>query len=297
MTSVKTLVLGRHDTGVAEVTKPKRRSKHRWTRWIGLSVAIAIIALVIVWALAPQLVTAGDPLYADPVNALQAPSWEHIFGTDNIGRDLYTRMVYGSSTSLEGSAIAIIVALGIGGLIGMLAGFFGGMFDSAIMRGVDVLLAIPALLLSMAVVTALGFGISKVALAVGLGSVAVFARLMRAEVYRVVSMRYIEASRLVGSSRARILFKHILPNSSGTLLTLAALEFGGAILAISALSFLGYGTPPPDPEWGSLISEGRDYMASAWWLAILPGVVIVAVVLSANRISRAFDSEQRVTTW
>jgi peptide/nickel transport system permease protein len=290
--SVKALVLGRRQRRPAAIVQ--RAPRFRWTQWIGLGVSVVVVVVVLIWAFAPQLFTVDGPYTVHPEQALQGPSWSHIFGTDYIGRDLYTRIVYGASQSLKGSAVAVLIALVVGSLIGLVSGFVGGIVDTLVMRCIDVLLAIPGLLLAMAVVTALGFGIIKVAIAVGVASVAVFARLMRAEVYRIVGMRYIEASRLVGSSRLRILFRHILPNAAGTVLTLAALEFGAALLAISALSFLGYGTQPPKPEWGSLISDGRDYFQTAWWLAVLPGAVIAVVVLSANRISRALDPEQRV---
>lgn len=296
MSAVKSLVLGRQRrVGVVPVRRPRG-----WTRWIGLGISSVFVALVLLAAFVPQALTSGDPLAVNPAAALQPPSAAHIFGTDYVGRDLYTRVVYGASLSLQGSVIAVLIALVVGSLIGMLSGYVGGagrvgaLLDTAIMRIVDVILAIPGLLLSMTVVAALGFGTINVAIAVGVASVAVFARLMRAEVHRVRAMRYIEAARLVGSSRTRILFRHILPNSIGTALTLAALEFGGAILAFSALSFLGYGAQPPQPEWGSLVNDGRQYMMTAWWLTTLPGLVIVLAVLSANRISRALDPDQEV---
>ena len=292
--SVKALVIGGRGRREA-VRGSRRRPAPVWTRWIGLGLSAVFIAVVLVAAFFPQLLTTGDPLAVDPAAALQPPSLQHLFGTDSTGRDQYTRMVYGSSLSLQGSLLAVLIALVAGSLIGLISGYIGGIVDVVIMRIIDVFLAIPGLLLSMTVVTALGFGTVNVAIAVGIGSVAVFARLMRSEVYRVRGQRYIEASRLVGSSRWRILLRHVLPNSVGTVLTLSALEFGAAILAFSALSFLGYGAQPPQPEWGSLVDAGRNYIATAWWLVTLPGVVIVLTVLAANRISRAFDPDQRVT--
>ncbi len=289
--SVKGLLLGRR----ARPTAKRPRRVRGWTRWIGLGISIAFIAVVLLGAFLPHVLTGGDPLAVDPASALQPPSLAHVFGTDFVGRDLYTRMVYGSSLSLQGSVLAVLIALVVGSLIGLLSGYIGGVADTVIMRVIDVFLAIPSLLLSMSVVTALGFGTINVAISVGVASVAVFARLMRSEVTRVRGLRYIEAARLVGSSRWRILFRHILPNSVGTVLTLAALEFGGAILAFSALSFLGYGAQPPQPEWGSLVNDGREYMATSWWLTTLPGLVIVLTVLAANRISRAIDPDQEVT--
>ncbi|MDM4761586.1 ABC transporter permease [Galbitalea sp. SE-J8] len=287
MSAVRSLLVGHRGAAPRPSARPRR-----WTRWIGLSASAAFVVLVLVGAFFPTLLTGADPLAVDPTAALQAPSAQHVFGTDYVGRDLYTRVVYGSSLSLRGSLLAVLIALVAGSLIGLVSGYVGGFVDTFVMRVIDVILAIPGLLLSMTVVTALGFGTVNVAIAVGVASVAVFARLMRAEVYRVRGTRYIEAARLVGSSRLRILFRHLLPNSAGTVLTLAALEFGGAILAFSALSFLGYGAQPPQPEWGSLVNDGRGYLQTAWWLTTLPGLVIILTVLAANRISRALDPDQ-----
>jgi peptide/nickel transport system permease protein len=160
------------------------------------------------------------------------------------------------------------------------------------MRLVDVLLAIPSLLLSLAVIIALGFGITNVALAVGVAFIGSSARLVRGEVLRVRQSPYVEAARAGGARGSRILWRHVLPNSIEAVLVLAAMEFGSAILAVSALSFLGYGVQPPAPEWGSLVADGRDYLNTAWWLTTMPGLTIVATVLAANRISRAFASER-----
>jgi peptide/nickel transport system permease protein len=187
--------------------------------------------------------------------------------------------------------IAVAVALLVGGLLGVLAGFVRGWVDEVLMRLVDVLLAIPAVLLSLALITALGYGTVKVAVAVGVASVASFARVMRSETLRVRQSVYVEAARSVGTRWYVTLWRHVLPNAAGPVLVLAVLEFGLAILAVSSLSFLGYGAPPPAPEWGSLIAEGRNYMATAWWLCTMPGAAIAATVLAVNRISRALDGE------
>ena len=161
------------------------------------------------------------------------------------------------------------------------------------MRVVDVLLAIPGLLLSLSVIILLGFGTVNAAIAVGLGSVAAFARLMRSEVARVRRSEYVEAAYGSGGTFLTVLRRHVLPNSLTPIVALAALQFGTAILAISTLGFLGYGAPPPTPEWGLLIAEGRNYTATAWWLTALPGLVVVAVVLSANRISHRIGRRSR----
>ncbi|MBW9120246.1 ABC transporter permease [Microbacterium trichothecenolyticum] len=254
-----------------------------------LVASILVLALVTLWALAPSWFTAWDPIVGVPQDRLLPPSPEHLFGTDNLGRDLYARVVYGSATSLAATSVAVIVGLAVGSLFGLLAGFLRGVVDDAIMRFMDVLLAIPSLLLSLALITALGFGTLNVAVAVGLASVASFSRVMRAEVLQIATAVYVEAAHVSGVRWYTVLRRHVLPNASGPVIALAALEFGVMVLAISSLSFLGFGAPPPTPEWGSLVAGGRDYLAVAWWLTTFPGLVIVAVVLSANRISRALE--------
>lgn len=258
----------------------------------GLLLATLVAVLVLVAAFAPGLLAGGDPLAGTPADRLQGPSAEHFFGTDQLGRDLFTRVVHGTSLSLRATALAVVVSLVVGSALGLVAGFAGGWADEAIMGLVDVLQAVPRLLLSLAVVVALGFGTTNVAFAVGLAAAAGFARVMRAEVLRVRSAGYVEAARVCGVRPGGVLLRHVLPNAWGPVLVMAALEFGTAILAVSALSFLGYGATPPTPEWGALVAEGRNHVATSWWLTTLPGLVIAATVLAANRISRALDSER-----
>lgn len=256
-------------------------------------VALAVVTLILAWALVPGLFTGQDPITGVPADKLQAPGAAHWFGTDHLGRDLYARTVHGTSLSVRAALLAIGVALVAGSGIGLLAGFLGGPVDDALMRATDVLLAIPGLLLSLAVVTALGFGTVKVAIAVGIASVATFARVMRSQVLRVRHATYVEAARLAGASRGAVLLRHVLPNASGPVLALAAVELGAVILAVSALSFLGYGATPPTPEWGSLVAEGRDYLAVAWWYSTLPGLVIALFVLAVGVLGRALTRETR----
>lgn len=253
----------------------------------GLVLAWLVIAVAVAWALVPWLFTGQDPLAGVPADKLQAPSAAHLFGTDAIGRDLFTRVVYGAVHSLSGAFVAVTVGLVGGTLLGVLAGSLGGAVDAVVMRLVDVLLAIPGLLLALSIIILLGFGTVNAAIAVGVGSIAAFARLSRSEVVRVRQADYVEAAIGSGARLHAVLFRHVLPNSLTSVVGLAALQFGTAILAISTLGFLGYGAPPPTPEWGLLIAEGRNYVATSWWLTVLPGLVVVAVVLSANRISHA----------
>ncbi|MET7329432.1 ABC transporter permease [Nonomuraea sp. NPDC005650] len=253
----------------------------------GPALAWAVIGLAVLWAVVPGLFTGYDPIAGVPAEKLQGPSSYHLFGTDAVGRDLFARVVHGSVHSLSGAFVAVAVGLVLGTLLGLLAGSIGGVLDEAVMRIVDVLLSVPGLLLALTVIILLGPGTVNVAIAVGVGSVASFARLSRSEVVRVRRTDYVEAAFGSGGRFLAVLWRHVLPNSLGPVIALAALQFGMAILAISTLGFLGYGAEPPTPEWGLLISEGRNYLATSWWLTTLPGSVVVVVVLAAGRISRS----------
>lgn len=257
----------------------------------GLVLSALVVLLVLASAFFPALFTSRDPLSGVPRQKLRPPDAGHLFGTDELGRDLFTRVVHGSALSLRATVTAVLVAFVVGSLLGLLSGFLGGWLDEAIMRMVDVLLAIPTLLLSLAVVTALGFGTTNVAIAVGVAGVANFARVMRAEVLRIRTAEYIEAAHASGVRWFTVLFRHVLPNAAGPVLVMATLEFGQAVLQVSALSFLGFGAPPPTPEWGSLVAGGRNYLATAWWLTTIPGLTVAATVLATNRIARAFGGE------
>lgn len=258
----------------------------------GLVLAWLVIATVVAWALFPGAFTDYNPIEGVPGTQLRAPSDAHLLGTDGLGRSLYARIVYGSVHSLSGAFVAVTVGLLVGTLLGLIAGSRGGWTDAVIMRLVDIQLAIPSLLLSLSIIILLGFGTINVAVAVGAVTIARFARVARSEVVRVRASEYVEAAFGSGGSFAQVLWRHILPNSLTSVLALAALQFGSAILAISTLGFLGYGAPPPTPEWGLLIAEGRNYLARAWWLTAAPGVVVVMVVLAADRISKSIGGDR-----
>jgi peptide/nickel transport system permease protein len=258
----------------------------------GLVLSGAVIVFVLLAALAPGLFTGYDPNAGVPAEKLRGPSLAHLFGTDQTGRDVFARVVHGASLSLRATVLAVLVALIAGAALGLLAGFRGGWLDSVVMRVVDVLQAVPAILLSLALVTALGFGTTNVAIAVGIANLASFARLMRAEVLRVKSGVFVEAARASGVRWSGVLRRHVLPNAVGPVFVLATLTFGTAVLEVSALSFLGFGAPPPAPEWGALVASGRGFLATAWWMTTFPGLTVAAVVLATNRLSRAFDGER-----
>ena len=266
------------------------RVRSGWTlRRIPISLALAwlVIAIVLLWAVVPGLFTGYSGTEGVPGEQLRPPGAEHMLGTDGLGRDVYARIVYGAVHSLSGAFVAVTVGLLLGTLIGLLAGSRGGWTDAALMRLVDSMLAVPSLLLSLSIIVLLGFGTLNVAIAVGAVSVARFARLARSEVVRVRRSEYVEAAFGSGGTFWAVLRRHVLPNSLTSVIALAALQFGSAILAISTLGFLGYGAPPPTPEWGLLIAEGRNYLSRAWWLTAAPGIVVVLVVLAADRISKS----------
>lgn len=258
----------------------------------GLVAALVVLLLAFLFVVAPWLFTSYSPV-EEVGEHLTAPSFKHFFGTDELGRDLYARIVYGSVHSLSGALAAVLFGFITGGLLGLMSGSLGGLVDTLIMRAVDVLLSIPSLLLSLTVITLMGFGSLQVAVAVGVTSVAGFARLMRAEVSRIKNADYIEAAYGSGATFWQVISRHILPNALYTVISYAALQFGHALLQIATLGFLGYGVEPPTPEWGLLIAEGRNYIATGWWLTTMPGLIVIALVLSFNRISRLFSAKGR----
>ncbi|MBU2664731.1 ABC transporter permease [Actinoplanes bogorensis] len=255
--------------------------------------ALLYVSFVVVSAFWPRLFTSYGPIDTNPSAVAVAPSLDHLFGTDIYGRDLWTRVLYGSPLTIQATLIALGIAVVAGLALGIVSGFFGGFTDSALMRFVDVLLAIPGLLLALSIVTALGYGTVPVAVAVGVGIVPGFARTTRAEVLRVKTLPYVEAARAGGASWTRVLLRHILPNSWGPVAVLAVLDAGVAIIAIASLSFLGFGAAPPAAEWGTLIADGRNYLITSWWLSLLPGLFVALLVLSLNHISKTLQELTR----
>jgi peptide/nickel transport system permease protein len=272
---------------------PGREEQRALSLPLGLLLASLVLVAVILWAVVPALFTNFSGVTGTAGNQLRPPSGAHPLGTDELGRDVLARIIYGSRYTLSGAILAVGVGFILGGFLGLIAGSFGGFVEDLLMRVVDATLAIPSILLSLAFILLLGFGHVQVAIAVGLTSVATFARLMRSEVVTVRQSDYVEAAFVSGGRFLAVLWRHVLPNSLTSVLALAALQFGSAILQISTLGFLGYGAPPPTPEWGLLIAEGRNYMMTAWWLTLFPGLAVMAVVLSANRIGYAIERRRR----
>ncbi|MBB5916101.1 peptide/nickel transport system permease protein [Nocardia transvalensis] len=267
---------------VAAVPQPSRRR-------LPLSVldlaAIVVLALIAAMIVAPTALAPYDAFQENIAPPLSGPTAAHPFGTDYIGRDLLSRIVVGTAATISGSFVAVAIGLVAGTALGLVAAYFGRLVDSVVGRVVDVLLSIPTLLLSITIIVALGFGTVNAAVAVGVSSVAVFARLARSEVLEIRHLPFVEAGEHMGAGHLRLLFRHVLPNAYSAVLSLAALQFGAAILAIASLSFLGYGAQPPDPEWGLLISEGRNYINSHPTLVLFPSLAIVLAVMTLSRLA------------
>ncbi|MFD9701747.1 ABC transporter permease [Lentzea sp. NPDC059081] len=250
-----------------------------------VAVSFGVVGIVLLWSVVPGLFAGQNPAAGVPADKFRPPGFAHWFGTDHLGRDLFARVVHGTASSVSSALVAVGIAVVVGGLIGLVAGFAGGATDTALARLVDVLLAIPEFLLAVIVVSALGFQTTNAAIATGVSAVGVFARVMRSEVIKTRRAVFVEAAYLQGGARVHVLVRHVLPNASRSLLSLAVLQFGYSILIIASLAFLGYGDPPPASDWGLLISVGKDYPLSPW-LVYAPALVMITTVLSVNRISR-----------
>lgn len=259
----------------------------------GAVLAALFIGFVLVAAVAPGLLSGYDPYATAPPVRLQPPGAAHWFGTDELGRDLYARVVHGSRLTIAAALTAVGLAAVAGLTLGLASGFVGGWVDAVLMRVVDVSLAIPGLLLALAIVTALGFGTLPIAVAVGVGIVPGFARTTRAEVLRVKTLPYVEAAVSGGAGPVRIVLRHVLPNAWGPVAVLSVLDFGVAILSVAALSFLGFGAAPPAAEWGTLIANGRNYLVTAPWVSLLPGLFVGLVVFSLNHLARSLEEVAR----
>ena len=247
-------------------------------------VGLAILFILVLGAIFADVICDYDTMVIkqDIANRLQGPSADHWFGTDEFGRDIFARILHGSRVSLVVGIISVSIALILGGAFGACAGFYGGKVDMVIMRVMDVFLAVPSILLSMTIVAALGTDLVYVMLAIGISSVPNYARIVRAAVMSVKDQEFVEASKAMGASNATIIFKEILPNCLAPIIVQATLSVAGAILSTASLSFIGLGVQPPDPEWGAMLSSGRQYMRDALHLTLFPGLAIVITILALN---------------
>lgn len=242
---------------------------------------LLILAAVFGATFAPYL-TPYDPVTLNPPARLQGPSAEHLLGTDQLGRDTFTRILYGGRVSLAVAGASVVVALLLGGALGVVAGYYGGWWDTVIMRVTDVLLSFPAILLAIALIAFLGAGYVNLVLAIGLVYVGPFARVARAAVLTVREELFVEAARALGSRDGRIVWLAVLPSAAAPLIVEVSLRLAYAILYEASLSFLGLGTQPPTPSWGMMVSEGRRFLALQPWATVAPGLAISLVVLGFN---------------
>ena len=243
--------------------------------------AVGLLLLIVVAIFAPVL-TPYDPIEMTPRDRLQSPNPQHWLGTDIFGRDILTRLMYGARISLLVGVISVTISILIGVNLGLLAGYYGGRFDALTMRLIDVMLAFPGILLALAIVAVLGPGLFNVMIAVGVAAVPTYARVVRGAVLSVRQNAYVDAALVVGCKNARILFRHVLPNVLAPIIVIATLRVGSAIISGAALSFLGMGAQPPTPEWGAMLTDGRNYLRVAWWITTFPGLAIMVTVLSMN---------------
>lgn len=266
----------------------------RWRRTLGLVTAnrlvlfgLITLGILIVVALTDQWLA---PYGFNDVNVpdqLQPPSPAHPFGTDNLGRDVFSRVLLGAKVSLQVGIVAVGLSLTVGTAIGVLAGYFGGRIDDLLMRSMDVLFAFPAILMAIAVLAILGPGTTNAMVAIGIVYTPIFARVARASALSVREAVYVRAARSAGASDLRIMRLHILPNIAAPVIVQASISLAFAILAEAALSFLGLGTQAPNPSWGRMLSEGREFIQQAWWMALFPGLAIFVTVLAFNMLGDA----------
>lgn len=240
---------------------------------------LILISFVAIFA---SLIAPYDPLKMDPANRFQGPSWNHIAGADEYGRDVLSRLIYGARISLQVGVVSVGISLVLGALLGAIAGYYGGWIDMILSRLMDILFAFPAILLAIALMAVLGSNIRNVMIAIGIVNVPIFMRVARASTLSVRDTLYVEAARVLGSGSTRLLSRHILPNIAAPLIVQATLAFAWAVISEAALSFLGLGTQPPTPSWGILLSKGREFMDQSPWPVIGSGLVIVMTVLSLN---------------
>ncbi len=282
--------------GVAGVALADEQTGTRRRGGIGLWVGCGILGLVLVSTLVVNVFGVGSPDRVDLLNTLLGPSGAHLFGTDNLGRDVFLRTIYGGGIDVEVGLVTTIVPFLLGMAMGVVAGFFGGWVDSSLMRVIDVVLAFPFIVLIISFVTIFGVGLTGVYVGLIVGSVPTFARLTRGEMLVLREQQFMMAARTLGYSNRRIIFKHALPHLVRSNLVFAPSNMLANILAVAALSYLGLGAQPPTPEWGAIISEGQSYLLNAWWIATLPGLFVVVVGIGLSLIGDGLAERLRSRT-
>lgn len=265
-----------------ELPRSARRDFKRAMRQPAVLAGIVILIGFGVAAILAPWLSPTDPLAQNVSDGLHPPSAEYFFGTDKLGRDILSRMLYGARISLLVGVAVVAIAGGVGTLLGLVAGYLGGWIDEAIMRLTDIFFAFPALILAMAIAGSLGPSLRNALIAISIVSWPVYARLIRGQVLALKQREFIQAARALGTPEWRILLLHLLPNTLAPLLVQTSFDMGAAITAVAGLSFIGFGAQPPTPEWGVMISEGRNYIATQWWLSTIPALAILLIVGGFN---------------
>ena len=261
-----------------------RRFRRRPGRNVPAALGGIVIAVLLLVSLEPRWFSERDPYRLDPVQRLLPPSGVNVLGTDKMGRDIYTRIVYGTRLTLGAAVLAVALATLVGAMMGLTAGYFGGWFDEVVMRVADIFLAFPPLILAMAIVAALGQSLVNSVLGVSGIWWAQYARLMRSRVLEIKEQEFILGARATGVSHARMLARHVVPNGLAPVIVKASIDMGLAVIMLSALSFMGLGAKPPIPEWGAMITTGRRYLLDYWWVPTFPGFAIFLSVLAFNLV-------------
>ena len=241
-----------------------------------------IVVLLIFFAITADVIAPYKYYEQNLMNSFQSPSKEHLFGTDEFGRDILSRIIHGSRISLQVGLIAVGISVIFGGFFGAVAGYYGGRIDNLIMRGMDILLSIPSILLAIAIAASLGPGLYNMMVAVGISTTPQYARIIRGSVLSLRGQEFVEAAKAVGSSDTRIIMKHILPNCLAPIIVQSTLGVASAILTAAGLSFIGLGIQPPTPEWGAMLSGGREYIRDYAYMTIFPGLAIMITILALN---------------
>ena len=271
------------NTAVAKGSVKPAKSKSRrvpiWRRSPSLVVGAVIVLFTCIVAAFPSLFTSQDPLAINPSQMLQAPSAAHLFGTDNFGYDVFTRVVYATRLDLLIGVASAGLPFIVGSLLGLVAGYYGGKFDAIMMRILDVFVAFPFMVLAIAIVAILGNGVSNLIIAMWIVSWPPYTRLVRAEVLVAKNSEYVQAAKTLGYSDLTIMFRHILPNVISSSIVYLASDIVMCIMSAASMSFLGLGVPSPTPEWGAIISGGKGFISTAWWITTLPGLVMAVVGL------------------
>jgi peptide/nickel transport system permease protein len=280
--SIRASVIPDHMTAMARRPGALSAFVGRASRSPQMVIGFALFCAVLLMALFAPLIAGQDPIAINVRERLQAPSGAHLFGTDDFGRDVFSRVVWGSRLAVRLGALSVVVSLAGGIVLGLIAGYYGGWVDQLISRIFDLIFAFPSLLFAIAIVAILGPSLDNLIVGLGLFGWAGYGRLIRGSVLSARQREYVEAARAIGARARRIMTRHILPNVMAPVIILSATRFGAALLAGSGLSFIGLGVPIPQPEWGAIMATGREYLGTAWWITLFPGGLIAVAVLGVN---------------